>query len=162
MHSTRGNRHCWCPATRGWLLSNKPNSSQPHRIQPCARAFPYPAGVLTPAISVVSAIEGIQFQTGISTGAVVGISIAILVSRLQMLSVARHLWRGLQRRRRRGRLLRLPTHLEPTQLHVTASQPSGCPAGATVCGAGLWHAPCVQHLQVGLPLCWVGFIVAYR
>ena len=37
------------------------------------------AGVLTPAISVVSAIEGIQFQTGISTGTVVGISIGILV-----------------------------------------------------------------------------------
>ena len=36
-------------------------------------------GVLTPAISVVSAIEGLQYQTGISTGAVVGISIAILV-----------------------------------------------------------------------------------
>lgn len=56
--------------------------------------------MLTPAISVVSAIEGIQFQTGISTGTVVGISIAILVSGLQMLSVAQHLWRGLQRRRR--------------------------------------------------------------
>ena len=42
-----------------------------------------PPGVLTPAISVVSAIEGIQFQTGISTGVVVGISIAILVSGLR-------------------------------------------------------------------------------
>eukprot|EP00887_Chlorella_sp_A99_P003937 scaffold11.g3937.t1 len=36
-------------------------------------------GVLTPAISVVSAVEGIQHQANISRGAVVGISVAILV-----------------------------------------------------------------------------------
>ncbi|GAB4815865.1 hypothetical protein N2152v2_002911 [Parachlorella kessleri] len=35
-------------------------------------------GVLTPAISVISAIEGIQFNTGISRGAVVGITCGIL------------------------------------------------------------------------------------
>lgn len=36
-------------------------------------------GVLTPAISVISAVEGIQYNTGISNGAVVGITVAILV-----------------------------------------------------------------------------------
>ncbi|PRW58025.1 Potassium transporter family isoform C [Chlorella sorokiniana] len=47
-------------------------------------------GVLTPAISVVSAIEGIQFQTGISTGTVVGISIAILVLLFALQSFGTH------------------------------------------------------------------------
>ena len=37
-------------------------------------------GVLTPAISVVSAVEGIQFNTGISLDAVVGISVGILLA----------------------------------------------------------------------------------
>ncbi|KAI3432754.1 hypothetical protein D9Q98_004295 [Chlorella vulgaris] len=36
-------------------------------------------GVLTPAISVVSAIEGIEYNTGITQSTVVGISVAILV-----------------------------------------------------------------------------------
>ncbi|EFN51417.1 hypothetical protein CHLNCDRAFT_55134 [Chlorella variabilis] len=36
-------------------------------------------GVLTPAISVVSAVEGIEYQTGISRGTVVGIAVGILV-----------------------------------------------------------------------------------
>ena len=36
--------------------------------------------MLTPAISVVSAVQGIQFQSGISNGAVVGITCAILVA----------------------------------------------------------------------------------
>ncbi|KAI7844072.1 hypothetical protein COHA_002216 [Chlorella ohadii] len=47
-------------------------------------------GVLTPAISVVSAIEGIQFQTGISTGTVVGISIGILVLLFAMQGFGTH------------------------------------------------------------------------
>ncbi|KAL4425076.1 hypothetical protein ABPG77_010390 [Micractinium sp. CCAP 211/92] len=44
-------------------------------------------GVLTPAISVVSAIEGIQFQTGISRDAVTGISMGILVALFALQSV---------------------------------------------------------------------------
>eukprot|EP00887_Chlorella_sp_A99_P002108 scaffold21.g2108.t1 len=47
-------------------------------------------GILTPAISVVSAMEGIQFQTGISTGAVVGISVAILVLLFAAQSLGTH------------------------------------------------------------------------
>ncbi|KAL4425077.1 hypothetical protein ABPG77_010391 [Micractinium sp. CCAP 211/92] len=44
-------------------------------------------GVLTPAISVVSAIEGIQFQTGISRGAITGISMGILVGLFMLQSI---------------------------------------------------------------------------
>lgn len=44
-------------------------------------------GVLTPAISVVSAVEGIKFQTGISRGAVTGISMGILVLLFALQSV---------------------------------------------------------------------------
>lgn len=47
--------------------------------------FP-PAQVLTPAISVVSAVEGIQFKTGMSTTVVVVIAVAILVALFAMQS----------------------------------------------------------------------------
>ena len=120
--SAWGHPHCCCRLHHNGFASDTPKPSQAkpsqaNQLNQTLRTWlSHRAGVLTPAISVVSAIEGIQFQTGISTGAVVGISIAILVSRLQMLMCV-HDGRGLAccscSRCISDWLPRLPTPAEP-------------------------------------------------